>query len=212
MKGNHRTIAVACLITISGCGGLFETDRPADRVYMLAPFAAAESTVAPEAKRSLSISVTATPGLDTDRILVIRSGSRLDRYEGAQWQDHIPDVVESIAKQSFESTGQYSWVADSRAPSGLIGDWIWKRDSSMSSDPRPSPPSMYHSPGYVSCDGYSYNVGAVRRVVVSDDNLRAIVAGHEEALHWSLGKIIAQTSLACAKSSPAPQRNSSIVD
>ena len=94
------SIAVAALAS-TACGSLLETQLPASSNYVLAPAPASSAGVA-RSEMDLSIGrPDLAPGLDTERIAVLK-GRQLDYYRGAQWGGRTTEVVQTLLVDSFE--------------------------------------------------------------------------------------------------------------
>lgn len=109
-------IAVVMATALSGCSGLFQKDTPADQAYMLraAPAPAAATSPANRAA-SLRIGRTLTaPGLEGDRILLLRGDYRVDYYAGSRWIAAVPQMVEDLAAETLRRSGFWSSVHDSQ--------------------------------------------------------------------------------------------------
>lgn len=97
-----------------GCGGLFHKDTLADQTYILRAAPAPEAV--PTAKGpSLRIGRTlSAPGLDADRILLVREDHRMDYYTASRWVAPIPQMVEDLAAETLRNSGVWSSVHDSQ--------------------------------------------------------------------------------------------------
>jgi cholesterol transport system auxiliary component len=58
----------------------------------------------------------ACPGLNSDRIALLREGGRFDFYAAARWAAPAPDLVESVLVDALRATGRYSAVMDDASP------------------------------------------------------------------------------------------------
>jgi cholesterol transport system auxiliary component len=95
MRATLLTIAVALLCSACSTGSLFDSDAPVPTSYVLAPAPATSPTVA-TTQADLAIGrPDFAPGLDTDRIAVLR-GRQLDYYRGARWGGRTVEVVQSM--------------------------------------------------------------------------------------------------------------------
>ena len=54
------------------------------------------------------------PGLDADRILLVRDDHRMDYYAGSRWVAPIPQMVEDLAAETLRNSGVWSSVHDSQ--------------------------------------------------------------------------------------------------
>jgi cholesterol transport system auxiliary component len=109
-------LALAFLAMLaSGCGGLLHTDTPADQTYILRAAPAAEAIAATGNEPSLRIGRTlVAPGLDADRILLVRDDHRMDYFTASRWAASIPQMVEDLAAQTLRNSGVWSSVHDSQ--------------------------------------------------------------------------------------------------
>ena len=97
----RRTALVVIALACGGCGSLLETDLPASANYVLAPLPA-PSTGVTRSAADLSIGrPDLAPGLDTERIAVLK-GRQLDYYRGAQWGGRTTELVQTLLVDSFE--------------------------------------------------------------------------------------------------------------
>jgi ABC-type uncharacterized transport system auxiliary subunit len=105
-----------CALPLTGCGGLLETTIPAPQAYVLRlpPRAAA----APDAVAGsvLLQRPEAGPGLDSDRIAVLRTEGRFDFYAASRWASPAPDIVESVIIDALRAGGTFGAVFDDSAP------------------------------------------------------------------------------------------------
>src|SRR5688572_3081701 len=111
-------LALAALssLVLSGCGGVFDSKIAAPQTYVLRlpPPAAA---LDPAARGSvLVLRPEAGPGLDSDRIALLRSDRRFDFYSASRWAAPAPDVMESVLVDALRGTGTFSAVFDDAAP------------------------------------------------------------------------------------------------
>src|SRR5258706_14393807 len=115
----RAVMAGAIGVLLAGCAGLHRTER-ADQVYTLEaaapaePLAAANAPTATgtnEVRRTLQrLRPLAAPGLDTDRIAVLRNVSQLDFYAASRWPAPLPEVLQSLAIHALRASGHYRAV------------------------------------------------------------------------------------------------------
>ncbi len=101
--------ALAVLMALTGCSSLLVSKAPPDEVIWLDP-PTLQNAGADSSAGSLRVLVDAAPGLDTDSVLVLDAGQRLRPLGSARWADHLPEVFETLAKQSVESGGSFDMV------------------------------------------------------------------------------------------------------
>jgi cholesterol transport system auxiliary component len=58
----------------------------------------------------------AGPGLDSDRIALLRSEQRFDFFSASRWAAPAPDVVESVIVDHLRGTGMFTAVFDDSTP------------------------------------------------------------------------------------------------
>ena len=58
----------------------------------------------------------AGPGLDSDRIALLRSDQRFDFYAASRWAAPAPDLIESVMVDALRATGAFSAVFDDSSP------------------------------------------------------------------------------------------------
>jgi ABC-type uncharacterized transport system auxiliary subunit len=120
-KRGHRASAplrVAALLAaavLAGCGGL-RSDAEPDRIYVLNV-----ATATPAATPLPGVLViprpAVQPGLDSDRIALLRSGNELDFYAASRWGAPVPQVLGAFAMQSL--TGTFVTVTTQERSAGL---------------------------------------------------------------------------------------------
>lgn len=105
------------LTALSGCGSLLETTIPAPQAYVLRlPARTAPATPAPTGGSVRVQRPEAGPGLESDRIALLRSDQRFDFYAAARWAAPAPDIVESVLVEQLRGSGMFSAVFDDSSP------------------------------------------------------------------------------------------------
>ena len=192
---------LALLFGAAGCSGLLDSDHPPERVYWLEPLIVQESMVVDGARPSLTVSVSAAPGLDTDRLLILEPGARLNYYAAARWPDNNPEVLESLLRTTLESTGRYSRVA--AGPTSRSTDWeleLEVRELYTLANARMV--RMVLS-GYVACSGSDHAIAMQANVGIDDNRLSEIVAAYQHALREVSQQLVAQLAETCKSTDPA---------
>jgi ABC-type uncharacterized transport system auxiliary subunit len=123
----HCRLLIPVLLTLGGCSGLLHSTAPALQLYVLGtpqvvtvtsdegrpPSAgSAPRTAAPSLRISRPLP---GPGLNTDRIALLRPGNRLDYYAGSRWSAPLADLVSDLQLTVFRTDSQWSAVADERS-------------------------------------------------------------------------------------------------
>ena len=103
--------AASVALLSAGCAGLHSA-QAVPQIYTLepapalaAPAGAVAGTVTVQVLRPL-----AAPGLDTDRIALVRETQRLDYYAAGRWPAPLPDLVESLAIDALRAAGRFRAV------------------------------------------------------------------------------------------------------
>ena len=55
----------------------------------------------------------ATPGLDTDHIVLVQPDHKMSYYIASRWPADLPSVVESLAVDTLRTSGEWATVQDS---------------------------------------------------------------------------------------------------
>ncbi len=113
-----RSLALWCVsLGLGGCGGLFESTIPAQQSYVLRlPSRPAQSEITKVAGGLRVQRPVAGPGLDSDRIVLLRSDRRFDVYAATRWAAPAPDLVASVLVDQLRGTSLFSSVLDDTAP------------------------------------------------------------------------------------------------
>jgi ABC-type uncharacterized transport system auxiliary subunit len=112
-----RTLSVACAaLALGACGGLLETTIPAPQSYVLRLPARATPAADGKAGTLLLQRPEAGPGLDSDRIVLLRSDNRFDTYAASRWAAPAPDLLEASIVEGLRGGGAFSAVFDDSSP------------------------------------------------------------------------------------------------
>jgi cholesterol transport system auxiliary component len=113
-----RSLALLCIsLGLGACGGLFESTIPAQQSYVLRlPSRPVQSEVTKVAGGLRVQRPVAGPGLDSDRIVLLRSDRRFDVYAATRWAAPAPDLVASVLVDQLRGTSLFSSVLDDTAP------------------------------------------------------------------------------------------------
>lgn len=110
------SIFAVLALAASGCtGSLLETKVPVPTVYVLAAApASGESSSGSNVDLAISEPTTA-PGLDTDRIAILRETRHLDYYREAQWGAVLPRVAQALVVGSLQNQHYFRSVSTEQA-------------------------------------------------------------------------------------------------
>jgi cholesterol transport system auxiliary component len=101
---------------LTACSGVFESKLDAPQAYVLRLPPATAPAAAANAGSVLLQRPQAGPGLDSDRIALLRSDQRFDFYAASRWAAPAPDLIESVMLDALRATGAFSAVFDDAAP------------------------------------------------------------------------------------------------
>jgi cholesterol transport system auxiliary component len=107
----------AAMFVLAGCGGLLETTIPPPQTYVLRLAPPPAAAAAGAGARSVLVQrPEAGPGLDSDRIILLRSERRFDAFAASRWAAPAPDMVESMIVDALRAGGAFAAVFDDSAP------------------------------------------------------------------------------------------------
>ncbi len=101
---------------LAGCGSLLDSKLAAPQAYVLRLPPRAVQAPASPAGTLLLQRPEAGPGLDSDRIALLRSDQRFDFYAASLWAAPAPDLLESVIVDALRAGGAFSAVFDDSAP------------------------------------------------------------------------------------------------
>jgi ABC-type uncharacterized transport system auxiliary subunit len=116
MSRLHHLLMPLCF-ALPGCSGLLHSSAPALQLYVLQPLPTVSSGSAPPAAApTLRIARPLPgPGLNTDRIALLRPGNRLDYYAGSRWSAPLTELVSDLQLSVLSADSAWSAVADDRS-------------------------------------------------------------------------------------------------
>ncbi len=177
-----RIVMPILALLLSGCGGMFTSDAPAERVYWLEPLNVpaidSPTTRAVAGRSTLALGVEAAPGLDTDRLLILENDARLNEYAAARWAGRAPEVVQSSLKASLEAGAPFSRIADRAgavAPDALLALELRRFFVQGRS-------VQIELQGDLSCRESVHTVSARGTAAVTEQRLGSVVAAFQRAL------------------------------
>jgi cholesterol transport system auxiliary component len=117
-----RTRLLACglaglLAGLGGCGSFFESTVPAQQAYVLRLPPRPSLIEATRVAGTLRVQrPEAGPGLDSDRIVLLRSDRRFDIFSASRWAAPAPDMMASVLVDQLRGARLFSSVLDDSAP------------------------------------------------------------------------------------------------
>ena len=183
----------------SACAGLLESKQPAERVYWLEPLIVQQDTSTDTVLQSIAVSVTAVPGLDTDRMLILGPDAHLNYYASARWPDSIAEVLESLLRSTLESTGRYSRVTrGATSQSADLHLELEVRELYALANAIDSAHTVRMVlKGYLDCIGDERAIVMQSVAEIRDNRLTEIVAAYQEALGKASQQLVEQTAESC---------------
>lgn len=184
---------------LCGCGGLLTSDQPPEHEYWLEAVTLQLADLPTASSPDLLVTVSAIPGLDTDRILVKGPGARLNYYAGARWPDHLPEVLAATVRLAFESSGRFKRVSGgsqaSRAEWSL--DLEVRKFFAVATTAGRPPGVQVELAGHLACGTEEFAIRAAATVPAAEDSLAAIVAAFQAATDETLTSLGGQLSAGC---------------
>jgi ABC-type uncharacterized transport system auxiliary subunit len=191
---------LSAVLLAQGCSGVLTSEQPAKQYYLLTPLAPPSATASAPKAPGLSLSITAIPGLDTDRILALDADARLNHYANARWPDHLPEVLTSVVQRSLESAGPFRAVrASDRAGEGEWPLQLEVREFFGLQGVDGSTSSVRVAfAGSVNCNGTEHALSLEEDTAVAEQRLAAVVAAHQAGLDRVTRLLINDISRLCA--------------
>ncbi len=189
-----RLLAVALLGgTLTGCADL-PFNRPPAELFVLSPKNTFSSAL-PRAFWQLSIDVPiAEAGINTSRIAVRRTPLRLNYFEGVNWSDIAPRMVQTLMIESFENSERIIGVGRQnislRADYSLVSELREFQAETMPG--RPSHVRVRLNAKLIRLPQRIIVAGAKPEAVVAiqGEGIDRIVAAYDQALGRVLKKIV----------------------
>ncbi|HUQ08956.1 MAG TPA: ABC-type transport auxiliary lipoprotein family protein [Steroidobacteraceae bacterium] len=122
MKNALAGFALCLPLTLSGCGSLLDSKLAAPQTYVLRLPANGSPAAQPSAGSLLVQRPEAGPGLESNRIALLRSERRFDFYAASLWAAPAPDIVESVVVDALRGAGTFSAVLDDVSPYAPLYD------------------------------------------------------------------------------------------
>ncbi len=184
--------------SLGGCGGMLTSDQPPERMYWLEAANLRLGAAPTESRPALIVVVDAVPGLDTDRVLVMEAGARLNHYAGARWTDHLPEVLTATVRLSLESSGRFSRV--SSGPRINSNAWLLQLElrEFFAVATAGTPPQVHvQLAGHLNCGVASTSISATARTRAQENALSSIVAAFQDATNEALVGVGQQLLSSC---------------
>lgn len=108
--------ALVASLALVGCGGLLESKLASPQTYVLRLPPSTSPANALTAGSILVQRPESSPGLDSNRIALLRSDRRFDFFAASLWAAPAPDVLESAVVDGLRGMNTFSAVFDDAAP------------------------------------------------------------------------------------------------
>ncbi|MEA2755380.1 MAG: cholesterol transport system auxiliary component [Aliidongia sp.] len=184
-------------LLLAGCSGLIEPRPP--QLYML-PLKPGDAADLPLVSWQLIVAEPVAPeSLDTARIALSRSPTKLDYFAQSAWSDRAPAMIQGLIIESFENSGKI--VAVGRFASDLRTDYVLQTEL-RDFEARYDGPSAPLPKVYVRVEAKLVkmperdiigNMVFTQEVTPARNDIDSIVAGFDEALGNVLGGLVAWT-------------------
>ena len=184
---------------LCGCGGMLTSDQPPEHVYWLEAASLQLDRPLAEDTPDLVVVVDTLPGLDTNRILVMEPGARLNYYAGARWPDNLPELLTATVRLSLESSGRFGRV---RSGTRLAeSEWLLElevREFFAVVVAANSPPEIHvQLVGHLNCGAVDTPVSTTTSALARSNNLTGIVAAFQMSTNDALINLGRQLETAC---------------
>jgi cholesterol transport system auxiliary component len=204
-----RALALICgALMLAGCGSFFESSQPATQAYVLR---LPPRTPPADATAGGSLRVQrpeAGPGLDSDRIALLRSDRRFDFYSATRWTAAAPDLLESVMVDQLRGSGLFSAVFDDSAaypPTYNLRCGLGRFEADYTGGGRAPTIQVVQDCTFGRNRDRTLlaNFTARGSSVAADDRTSAVVAAFESATLAALGELEHATAAALAAQQPA---------
>jgi len=201
MKTTKRLTGLILLTAVlAACSGLMTSEQAPKQYYTLMPVSGSGGSAGSEPGPVLAVSVSAVPGLDTDRVLALSPDARLNRYAGARWPDHLPEVLTSVLQRSMTATGRFSRVEQSDRS---LDDSAWllrleiQQFYGIQNSTGATSSVLVELAGSVKCNGQAKQIDLSESQSIAEDRLSAIVAAHQTGLDGVTRQLLQQMDQFC---------------
>ena len=113
---SRSLLVVPMSLALTSCGSVFESDLDAPQSYVLRLPPAPATEAHGDAGRVVVQRPDTSPGLESERIALVRSEQRFDFYAASRWAAPAPDVISSVMIDTLRASGTFSAVLDDSAP------------------------------------------------------------------------------------------------
>ena len=199
-----------CALALGGCSGVFDSSLPSPQSYVLRlPPTPAGPAAQPNAGSILLQRPEAGPGLESERIALLRSDRRFDFYAASRWAAPAPVLIENAIGDALRATGPFASVLDDAAPFAprySLRCTLRRFEADYTEERSSSAPTVHVE---LDCTLGRHRdrellasfraQGAAR---ASEDHLNAVIAAFESATAAAMKELAAAASAAVANEKP----------
>lgn len=206
MRTRWTAVIVLPLVLLAACGGGLRSNEPVDQIYVLRAAPAGTGQAAVQGVLAVP-RPQMQPGLDTDRVVLVRAGNELDHFAGSRWGESLPRVVAAMAVQSLAGEGGFASVVEA-GRSAVASDYeLLLTVRRFEADYTNAAAPVVHVA--FEC---ALAAGAPRRVLgrcdasasepAGENRMAVIIAAMERAAQRAMGEMRAQSAIIAQRGSP----------
>ena len=183
MKRIFKNVGIILLVSsLSACSSLVDlgSEQAPERVYLLKPYL---TEAANSGQRTISVSVSSAPGLDTNKILILEPDAHLNHYASARWPDYTTEVFASLIGDALESSTFYSKVSQESSGSNDKLDLEIKALYTLNDALNNAESVTVVLQGHLECNAASTNIKLRSDIAVNQNKLSEIVAAYQTAVN-----------------------------
>ena len=200
----RRWLAIASAwLLLAGCSGGLKSNQPSAQVYLLRPGMAPAAAAAGPAVGNVQVMLPqVSAGLATDRIVVLRSGRRLDYYSGARWAAPAPAMLQMLVIDALRASNRFAMVESDTGP--FPAEYVLSLElRHFEAEYTTSGPPMVHvaldaSLGRRGKRDIIVSCSADAQVNADADRMQAVVAAFEQATGDALSQLAARIAVPAA--------------
>lgn len=184
-------------LLLGGCSGGLKSNLPAAQVYLLRPAIAPAAASAGAAVGNVQVMLPqASAGLATERIVVLRSGERLDYYSGTRWAAPAPAMLQMLVIDALRASNRFAMVESDAGP--FPAEYVLSLElRHFEAEYTAAGPPMVHvaleaSLGRRGKRDIIVSCSADSQVKADADRMQAVVAAFEQATGDALSQLAAR--------------------
>ena len=186
------TVLITALF-VSACGGLNRSDKAATQTWWLQPYNESIGASSPEPQVLVDVTVTAIPGLDSNKILTLSENAEMSKYAAARWADSLPELLGSLVSRSLETSGRFEIVSTHGGSEDCELKLEVQEFYAMLTATGQTSAVRVAMSGRYQCDGSKPVVLRLTAAVpVADDRMTLIVAAFQDAVNEVIKELMGQ--------------------